>query len=66
MKSPVVSFSILSAKEGGIGLKLALKRLKSKGIKAFPWITPYVGHVGIGIRTHNKRVIGRAQRILFA
>lgn len=66
MKSHVIPFSVLSAREGGIGQREALRRLKEVGILAFPWPSAYVGHVGVGVRTHNRRTLRRIQNILYS
>lgn len=61
----VTKFSVYKVSEGGLGQKQAIQMLKDAGIKARPCHSPYVGQTGVEILTVNKRIVRKAERILF-
>ena len=54
-----------TADGGGMSQAEALRLLRSYGIPARAGCSPYVGHYGIEVTTHDRRLLKRAARLLF-
>lgn len=57
--------SVRKTSEGGPGQRATIQLLKRAGIKAQRAHSPYVGQTGVMILSHDKRVIARAERLVF-
>jgi hypothetical protein len=66
MQKELHIFSVMKVSEGGRGQKHCMDMLKEAGITCERAHSIYVGESGIGVRTNNKRVLKRVERILWA
>lgn len=57
--------SFLRAQEGGPTKSCVLAQLKRAGIPARGTTSCYVGHTAVAILTENKRLLKRAERIVY-
>jgi hypothetical protein len=58
-------FSVTKVSEGGMGQRWAMQLLKDAGIKAEKAYSPYVGQTAVQVKTRNKRLRRRIERILY-
>lgn len=65
MKKDHIVLHVLSQREGGPGQRWAMSILREAGIPCTHASSPFVGHYAVKLLTVNKRLVKRAQRLIY-
>ncbi len=65
MKNDYITLHVMSVRDGGPGQSWAISQLRDANIPCQHARSPLVGHYGVKLLTVNKRLVKRAQRLIY-